>query len=196
MLHAVGNSLHKWQMQAEINRIYKVSIRPILTYGIGVVYGKTEVDKSTIERVSKTAARMALNMYTSEYEDALRRLEWPSISWMAAQEKLRLIHKYANNILATEQNPETTVGPTQMPIEKFITRQTARRSSRLSNGRDLNSVGQTSRLRRTQRTMIYEMVSIWNSLPRDTVSRTTGQHFLDDIPTRTTLKNSTLTVCV
>jgi hypothetical protein len=182
-------------MQAEINRIYKVCIRPILTYGIGVVYGKTEFGRSTIERVNKTAARMALNMYTVEYEDALQRLEWPSIAWMAAQEKLRIIHKYANNILATEQNPETTVGPTLKPIEEFITRQTARRSSRLSNGRDLDVVGQTPRLRRTQRTMIYEMVSIWNSLPQDIVSHTTAQQFLDDIQARATLKNSILAMC-
>lgn len=197
MLHAVGNLLQKWHMKDEIERIYKVCIRPVMTYGIGVTYGKTKEGRSALERVNRTASRMVTNSFMLNYDEVLQLLQWPKISWLSVKEKLRIIHKYANSDLLIEGYDGGIIGVDthQQPIEKFISKQTSRRSSRLSNGAELYIQGQVPRLMRTQRTALHEMVQMWNKLPKETVLCKCAAELLLSVEKNPQLKTTLIAVC-
>jgi hypothetical protein len=181
MLHAIGNTLRKWHMRDEIKRIYITCIRPVLTYGISIVYGKSQEGKSALERVNRTASRMILNNYTDEYEDLLKTLDLSTIAWLSVEERLRWIHKLAYRLSTSESSNQ--------PIEEIIRKVTSRRSSRLSNGFELCVHGQDPRLTRTKRTALRQMVKLWNMLPSNIVSQQNSTQFLTTIRNDTNLRS-------
>ena len=127
----------------------------------------------------------------------LQQLQWPKISWLSVKEKLRIIHKYANSVLLTEDYDGGTSGVDahQRPIEKFISKQTSRRSSRLSNGAELYIQGQVPRLMRTQRTALHEMVQMWNKLPKEAVLCKCVAEFLLSVEKDPQLKTTLKAIC-
>jgi hypothetical protein len=97
MLHAIRNSPRKWHMRDEIKILCVTCIRPVLTYGISIAYGKSQEGKSALERINRIASRMILNNYTAEYQDLLKILDWPTIAWMSVEERLRVMHRLSTS---------------------------------------------------------------------------------------------------
>jgi hypothetical protein len=180
MLHAVGNTLQKWHMQDEMARIYTVCIRPIMTYAIAVAYPKTEEGKSTLERINRGAARMVLNSYQMSYTDMLQKLKWPSLAHSSMMDKLRMVHHYVNTKIG-EYCDTDPPQPTQRAISSYIIHEKSRRSSRLSNGREIAVIGQFPHLSRTHSTALHDMINAWNSLPSEIVSEKVYAKFINSI---------------
>jgi hypothetical protein len=173
MLAVVSNTLRRWRMRAEIARIYTACIRPVLSYAAGVAYARTDEGRRAVERVNRAAARLVLNTYIADYSDMLQKLRWPTIASLATREQLRLAHVYANSIGSDDETESANA-----PIWTAMQTQSARRSARLSNGRDLRVTGPRPRLAHAHNTTLRTMVELWNALPASVVQQPTSKQFM------------------
>jgi hypothetical protein len=175
MLAVVGNTLRRWHMRAEIARIYTSCIRPVLTYAIAATYARTDDGRRAMERANRAAARMVLNTYTSNYTDMLCKLHWPTIASLATKDRLRLAHAYASRIGGSGGR---TIDDKSDPIWASIQHQNARRSARLSNGRELCIIGTPPRRTHAHNTALRTIVALWNALPASVVQQPTKLSFI------------------
>jgi hypothetical protein len=176
MLGAVGSKLRRWHMQAQIKKIFSCCIRPVLSYGCVVTYGKSKTGDATLERVIKTASRMALNSYADiSYEELIKKVGWISLGSEAKQSQMKILFKNLTKI--QERRTE---------LFQSIEPETARRASRLSHDKQLKINGYQPHLARTKQAAIPTMVKLWNSLPPEVVNSLTIEEFTGKL-TKTTL---------
>jgi hypothetical protein len=155
MLGAVRRILQRWNLLKQIDRIYTMCIRPIVTYGVAITYPRTKEGRRILERINRIASNMTLNRYDLPYDDVLDSLKWDSIQWISIKERLRLM--YLSNIRF------------QNGSENLITKESSRRSQRNKNDLQFVVRGKTPSLKRSKNSTIQQMVRQWNKLPSTTV---------------------------
>jgi hypothetical protein len=104
MLGAIAAMLRRWHKRVEMVRIYIKCIRPTITYGLAVVYARTEDSRRAVECVNLVAARTVLNTYTAEYTALITRLHWSTIAAIAVVDRLRLMYTYVHNSSSNNNN--------------------------------------------------------------------------------------------
>ena len=158
MLGAVRSILQKWQLLKQIERIYIVCIRPIITYGVTVSYPRTKEGQRTLERVNRIAAEMPLNRYGQSYEDSLNELKWDNIRWISVKDQMRMMFTFVLRVENRHEEGEIT------RID-LIEPDLSRHSQRLTHDKPFKVKGNPPHLKRTTETAIQRMVSLWNRLP-------------------------------
>jgi hypothetical protein len=186
MIGAVGSFLRKWHMKREMNKIYLSSIRPILTYGIAVTYGKTLEGSSAVERVNRVAARMVSNIHEPiDYKDLLSSLQWDPIEWDVIRDQLRIMYQRvkaheSKNIETADSRTDNTVKDSDRMMQYIVPVDT-RHSERLQHSKMYKINAPLPRLSRTRLSTTYQMIKRWNSLPENIVSLKTMSSFLRKI---------------
>jgi hypothetical protein len=167
MLGAVGSKLRRWHMQMQIKKIFSCCIRPVLSYGCVVTYGKSKAGDAALERVIKTASRMVLNSYEDiSYEELIKKLGWHTLEAEVKQSQMKILFKNLTKIQEKRTEFFQSIEP-----------ETARRAYRLSHEKQLKINGCQPHLAKTKQAAIPTMVKLWNSLSPEVVNSATIEEF-------------------
>uniref|UniRef100_A0A914DJF2 Uncharacterized protein n=1 Tax=Acrobeloides nanus TaxID=290746 RepID=A0A914DJF2_9BILA len=96
-IEALCRTLRKWAPKSTFERLYNITLEPILLYGIDDIeawYPSYAYLQNYIERVKKYAARLTFNDFRAEYPSLLERLDWKSINQMVMERRATLLYHY------------------------------------------------------------------------------------------------------
>lgn len=135
--------------------LYKGLVRPTLEYGIAAWSPRLQKDIDAIEAIQRRATKMIPNLKDLPYEDRLRRLKLPTLTYRRYRGDVIHVYKYLHNTYDS-------------PANKMF-----QRSDSQTRGHSLKLFKPRCRTQSRRAFFSQRVVDLWNSLPESVVNAKT-----------------------
>ena len=134
------------------NNLYKALVRPHLEYGNSVRYPTTKTDSDKLERVQRRATKLVPELKHLNYQDRLRDLNLPSLTYRRQRGDIINTYKYIHGIYKCDQ-------------DMF-----SRDISRVTRGHQLKLTKPRCNTSTRHNFFSNRIVNTWNALPDNVVT--------------------------
>ncbi len=134
-----------------LKRLFVALVRPILEYGNVAWSPRFKKDRKLIERVQRRATKQVPELSNLSYEERLKRLELPTLSYRRARGDMIEVYKYLHG--------SYQASPDLLPLD----------NNGKTRGHSLKLGKRYCRTSMRQSFFSYRVVDTWNALPADVV---------------------------
>jgi ribonucleases P/MRP protein subunit RPP40 len=145
-----------------VKQLYISLVRPHLEYGNVVWHRYLRKDVNLLEAVQHRATKLVPDIASLPYEDRLKKLDLPSLTYRRLRGDAIEIYKYLHDVYDVDSSE-------LLPL--------AQSGVTITRGHALKLVKRRCKLQLRSNMLGYRMVNFWNSLPEDVVCSETVDVF-------------------